>query len=169
MLVRLWRFCTIILAALSMGMAFSHALELPAKMAYDASLWTRLQHSLYVAYGTVGAVIEVGSVLAAVVLVFLVRDRRPSFRFTVLGATCLAAALVAWLAFVAPMNAAVATWTNDVIPADWTRVRDQWEYAHTARFLLQLIGLSSLVSSVLAETPAEARAAQPAGRLAQAA
>ena len=168
MLVGAWRFFTIILAALNMGMAFSHALEMPAKMAYDASLWTRLQHSLYQAYGTVGGAIEVGSVLAAIVLAFLVCNRRPGFHFAVLGAVCLAAAFVAWLAFVAPMNAVVNTWTDGVIPADWTRVRDQWEYAHAGRFILQLVGLSSLVGSVLTETPAEAPGAQRASRFAQA-
>ncbi len=168
MFVRIWRFFTVAVAALSMGMAFSHALEMPAKIGYDASLWTTLQHSLYQAYGTVGAVIEVGSVLAAILLAFMVYDRRPAFYFTVLGAACLAAAFAAWVVFVAPVNAAVNTWTDGAIPADWTRFRDQWEYAHAARFVLQLVGFGSLVVSVLAETPSEAAAAQPESRLAHA-
>ncbi|WP_416668720.1 hypothetical protein [Egbenema bharatensis] len=38
MLVRTWRFVTILLSALVTGMAFCHALELPAKTQYSASL-----------------------------------------------------------------------------------------------------------------------------------
>jgi hypothetical protein len=42
------------------------------------------------------------------------------------------------------------------MPADWTRVRDQWETTHAVRFALQLAGLSALLLSVIAETPVEA-------------
>lgn len=42
MFVRTWRFITLILAALTMGTAYAHALELPAKMHYDATLWTTI-------------------------------------------------------------------------------------------------------------------------------
>ena len=39
-------------------------------------------------------------------------------------------------------------------PSDWSRVRDQWETAHAVRFVLQLIGLGTLLLSIRAETPA---------------
>lgn len=39
MLVPIWRFATIMLAALNMGMAWCHVLELPAKMRYDGQEW----------------------------------------------------------------------------------------------------------------------------------
>ncbi len=42
MLVRNWRFVTIMLAALTMGMALCHLLEMPAKMTYDGALWLTL-------------------------------------------------------------------------------------------------------------------------------
>jgi len=37
----------VVLAALTMGLAFAHTLELPRKLDYDAATWTQLQHSLY--------------------------------------------------------------------------------------------------------------------------
>ena len=37
----------VVLAGLTMGLAFAHTLELPQKLAYDAATWTQLQHSLY--------------------------------------------------------------------------------------------------------------------------
>ncbi len=170
MRTRAWHFFTILLAALSMGMAFSHVLEMPAKLAYDAALWTRVQHTLYLGYGTVGAVIEVGAVVASIVLAWRTRHERPVSRYTALGAACLLAALVVWLAFVAPMNAIVSGWTTDALPAGWTGVRQQWEIAHAGRFVLLLAGLGSLVMSALARQPAGAvTAAEPAQELARAA
>src|SRR5258708_2230966 len=117
MFLRLWRFITIILTALSMGMAFCLPLELPAKMGYDAALWVMVQHSLYRALGVegVGAWIEVAAVLAAIVLSFLVRQRRPVFYWTVAAAVCLVVAHVIWWLFVFPANAEVARWTAETV------------------------------------------------------
>ncbi len=154
MFLRTWRFITIILTALTMGMAFCHTLELPAKMSYNGALWTTVNQSLYRQFGSFpGIFSEVGAIVAAIFLTFLVRKRRPAFYWTLTGAIFLALALVVWFMFVAPMNAEFAQWTVDSIPADWTRVRNQWEYSHASRFVLQLIGMSTLLLSVLVETP----------------
>ncbi|MBW4534359.1 MAG: DUF1772 domain-containing protein [Pleurocapsa minor HA4230-MV1] len=153
MFVRTWRFITIILAALSMGMAFCHTLELPAKMNYPASLYLTIQQSLYRQFGSFpGIFSEVGAIVCAIALTFLVRQRRLAFKWTLAGATFLALALVVWFSFVAPMNAEFAQWTVDSIPADWTQGRNQWGYSHATRFVLQLIGFSALLFSVLVET-----------------
>ncbi|MDV2994612.1 MAG: hypothetical protein N4J56_004266 [Chroococcidiopsis sp. SAG 2025] len=53
------------------------------------------------------------------------------------------------------MNAEFAQWTVNFIPAEWTQVRNQWEYSHATRFVLQLLGLSALLISVLSETSAK--------------
>jgi hypothetical protein len=45
--------------------------------------------------------------------------------------------------------------TPETLPADWTRLRDQWEYTHAARAVLQIITLDAIVYSVLIETPTE--------------
>jgi hypothetical protein len=55
--------------------------------------------------------------------------------------------------FVAPMNAAFAKWLTNGVPADWTQYRDQWEYVHAINAFIKIMGLSSLVLSVLVETP----------------
>ena len=39
------------------------------------------------------------------------------------------------------------------MPELWQALRDRWEYAHATGFVLQLIGFSALVVSVLVETP----------------
>jgi hypothetical protein len=52
MLVRSWRFVTLLLVTLLLGLAFAHVLERPAKMQYDAALYVTLQKTLYVARRT---------------------------------------------------------------------------------------------------------------------
>ncbi|RUR79180.1 DUF1772 domain-containing protein [Chlorogloeopsis fritschii PCC 9212] len=156
MLVRSWRFITIILAALTMGTAYCHVLELPAKMGYDGTLYTRLNTSLYWGFGHIGGLIEGATVfLAAPVLTFLVRKQRPTFGWTLAGTICLAFAFIVFLVFTEPMNREIFQWSIESVPAGWTQVRNQWEYSHAARFLLQLIGLCALQISILVETPIE--------------
>jgi len=154
MILRTWRFLTIILVSLSMAMAFCHLLQLPPRMSYDGAQWVTTQ-GLYQLFGTVGAFIEVGALLSATVLLLAVYRRRPAFQWTLFGTVCLLAAHVAWWVFIAPVNAEIATWTPDTIPADWTWWRSQWEYTHAARAILEILGLSALVLSVLVETPTQ--------------
>ena len=54
-----------------------------------------------------------------------------------------------------PANEELAVWDATGAPAGWQRIRDQWEYAHLARFFLQLAGFCALLLSVLAETPGD--------------
>lgn len=154
MFLRAWRFLTIILVSLSMAMAFCHLLQLPPRMSYDGAQWVTTQ-SLYQLFGTVGAFIEVGALLLVTVLLLAVYRRRPAFQWTLFGTVCLLAAHGAWWMFIAPVNAEIATWTPDTIPADWTWWRSQWEYSHAVRAILEILGLSALVLSVLVETPTQ--------------
>jgi hypothetical protein len=100
-----------------------------------------------------GAIIEGGAVMTAVILSFLVRQRRPAFWWTLLGTSSIVVSYVIWWMFINPVNAEVSTWAPDAMPADWMRYRSQWEYTHAARAVLQIIGLSALVISIPAETP----------------
>ena len=51
MLIRIWRFLTLVLTALLAGMTFCHVLEMPAKLQYSASMYLALHRTLYVAFG----------------------------------------------------------------------------------------------------------------------
>ena len=156
MLVKIWRLLTIMLTALSMGTALCHLLEMPAKITYEGALWLTLLQTLYPpAFGTIGAFFEVGAVVTAVVLAFLVR-RRPAFGWTLLGALCLVVAHAAFWIWVAPVNATMSPLTPETLPADWMRLRNQWEYTHAARAVLQIVALGALVFSILVEIPTDA-------------
>lgn len=154
MLLRTWRLLTVMLAALSLAPALGHFLELPAKFTYSGPLWLTLQQTLYASFGTIGAAFEVGAVVTTVILVILVRERRPAFGWTLLGAVCVVAAHVAFWIWLAPVNSTIATLTPETLPPNWMELRSQWEYTHAARAILQIIALGVLVFSVLVEIPA---------------
>ncbi|HHF7373398.1 hypothetical protein [Legionella bozemanae] len=52
---------------------------------------------------------------------------------------------------------ACATLSPETLPPDWTRLRDQWEFAHASRAILQIIALAALVISILIELPQRVR------------
>lgn len=153
--IRTWRFITLMLAALSLSLSMTHLLELPQRMQFDQQLWVRVTvfENVYRLFGSVGAAFEITAILTAIVLVFVVRRCGSTFYWTLGGAILLVLAFVSWIMFVAPMNAEFAKWLTNPVPADWTRYRDQWEYAHAVNALIKIIGLSLLVISVLVETP----------------
>ena len=155
MFLKTWRFITLVLVALLMGMTWCHVLELPAKMQYPAALYLTLHRTLYVAFGppNIGALVEVGAILAAAGLVFLVRQRRLALWLTLLGTVCLAAGLAVYFVYVDPANVALKGMALEAPPVGWKAWRLQWEFGHAAHFVLHLIGFSMLVLSVVLETP----------------
>lgn len=153
--IRTWRFITLMLAAFSLSLSMTHLLEMPQRMQFDRQLWVKVTvvENVYKLFGTVGAVFEIAAILTAIILTFLVRNRGATFYWTLSGAILLVLAFVSWIVFVAPMNAEFAKWLTDPIPADWTRYRDQWEYAHAVNAIIKIMGLSSLAISMLVEIP----------------
>ncbi len=158
MVLQVWRFLTLLLAALGLTMGAAHLLELPPRMHYDAQLYTAVTSTLYRLYGIVGGAVQVGALLAAAVLCWLVKGRR-SFRLTLAGAFSLAGSLGLWAALVQPVNAA---WRQALLadpasaPEAYLSLRPRWEYGHVAAFAAWLVGLSFLLASVLAEIPRRA-------------
>lgn len=156
MFLKIWRFITLILVALFMGLEFAHTLELPAKMQYDGTLYIMIQNSLYRYFGAPGpgAFITVGAVLGAVALTVLVRKRRPAFWWALAGTLCLAIAFpLVYFLRIEPVNVVIEQVTARSVPTNWERLRDQWEYAHAMNFIFGLASFSALVISVLADAP----------------
>lgn len=151
--LRAWQFLTLLLTALGLTFGAAHVLELPPKMGYDAPMYAAVTSTLYPLFGSVGAVFQVGSVLAATVLTVLLRRHR-AFRTTLLGALALALSLVLWAFLVAPVNAEwlqVTLSAPESVPAAYLRLRPRWEYGHVAAFTAWFAGFSLLLNSVLAE------------------
>ena len=108
MFLKTWRCITIVLAALALTMESALVLELPQKMQYAAPIYAAVNTTLYRYFAIVGGVYQVGSIVMAAVLTFLVRKRRPAVGWTLTGAGCLLLAFGIWLAVVAPVNSQVA-------------------------------------------------------------
>jgi hypothetical protein len=148
---RLLPFGTLMVTALNTGLTCAHLLEMPAKRRLDAQSYLKTQQ-IYRTFGPVGGLLEPASVLAAALLTYAGRRRSPAFQMALTGTGLLVTALAAWLALVAPMNAKMDQWAPDALPRDWQSTRDQWEYAHAGRAVLQALGLGALVYSVLVQT-----------------
>jgi hypothetical protein len=148
------RFSALILAALTVGMRFAHVLELPPKLAWeDAELFLTVQTSLYTLFGIVGPIVDIGAVLSAFALAFMLRGR-PSFRYTLAGAISFTLTLVVWLLVVFPATPHFAEWTTtSVVPADWMMWRSQWQFGQAGGFVLDLTGFCLLLISVIRDTP----------------
>src|SRR5262249_61564660 len=108
MLLRVWRFITLLLTALALTMESAHVLELPQKMQYDAEMYTAVNTTLYRYFAIIGGVYQVGSIVAAAVLAFLLRRHRPSFAWTEAGAACPLLPFALWLGVVCPVTRDVA-------------------------------------------------------------
>jgi hypothetical protein len=139
--------------ALTLGMTFCHVMEIPGKLRLDGAAWLTVQQNLYVAFGVVGAAIELLSILLTWVVAVQVRHRGPAFPWTVAAGLCITAGLAAWFALVAPVNAALSGWTPATLPPDWSSFRDRWEIGHAVYAALFGLGFSALVIALLAETP----------------
>jgi hypothetical protein len=153
MAIHIWRFAAILLVALLMGLTFAHVLERPAKMDYEAGLYTTLQRTLYRMWGppNVGGFLEPLAIVATIGATFAARGRR---RALWLAAAALAALLLAFpvvfFALVEPVNEAFRADPSSV-PANWRELRTRWETGHTIRFGLHLAAFCALVVSVLGD------------------
>lgn len=145
----------LMLATFSVSLSMTHLLELLPRMQFEQHLWVEVTvfQGVYALFGSVGAVFEIGAIVTAFIVAFLVRGRKRTFYWTLAGAIVLLVAFVSWIVFVAPMNAVFAMWLTSPVPPDWTRYRDQWEYAHAINAFIKISGLSLLILSVLRETP----------------
>ena len=155
-MIRTCRFATLLLAALGLTLGAAHLLEMPQKMKYEGELYADVTSTLYLLFGVVGGAVQVGAVVAAAVLAFVLL-RNPSFRLTLLGTLGLVLSLVLWGPIVAPVN---AEWGRVIesgpasVPAAYARLRPRWEYGHVAAFAAWFAGFCLLLLSVVRETPA---------------
>ena len=148
----LLRLATLICAALVLGLAFSHVLELPQKMSYDAAQYARVQHTLYAYYAYVGGPLEVLSIVLAVLLAIALRRHGAPWRSAMVGAGLLAAGLGEWALVVQSANNKMAGWVAERMPAGWTGVRLQWELGHVGHFLVLGAGFVVLLWASLSRS-----------------
>ena len=153
---------TVMMVALSAALSLAHALELPGKMRLDEPTYRAVQRIYYPGF-TIGGFGDVLGLVTTAVLVLLTPMGSAAFWLTV--AACLgmlATNFVYWVAVHPvnkhwmkgqPVSASAATFffgagRAQASAADWTVLRDRWEYAHVARSVLASISLLALVISL---------------------
>ena len=152
MILKIVRLISLLCAALTSGIAFCHALELPNKMMLPADTWFNVQQMLYRGFGVKAGSIEVGAVVSSLMLLLLVGKRQAAFIWTLIASVCFVAGLVLWFSVVNPANLLVDSWTTATLPSNWMQIRDQWEYGHVARATFFILGLVASILAVLADT-----------------
>ena len=139
------------LAGLGLILGGAHVLEMAPKMAYEPALYAAVTSTLYRLFGSVGAVIQISSVVVAAILTWLVR-RQAAFRLTLFGCLGLVLSLILWGALVAPVNAEwldVMQTAPDSVPEAYARLRERWEYGHVAAFAAWFAGYALLVLALV--------------------
>lgn len=155
MLLKGTRFAAMMLAALTLGLGFCHLMQLPSRLGWDQYLWvgSTVQGGLYAAFGSVGAVIFLATVIVLALNAYFTREHgRPGFRLALIAALLFAAALVLWWVLVYPVSVELAKWVNGPVPSDWTDYRARWEWGHAIIALVELLGFGALLGAVLADT-----------------
>jgi hypothetical protein len=61
----------------------------------------------------------------------------------------LVVALIITLSVNVPIDYAIARWTVDTLPSDWTSIRNRWEAYHAARTFVSMAGFGSALAAVL--------------------
>ncbi len=139
-------FIALLSAALALGAALAHALELPNKIdlplneyfivqqAYRG--WARLAYLLIVEFVSIGA------------LIVMSRRQPVVFWSAVAALFFLVAAQAVFWTYTYPANVATVNWT--VIPENWETLRRRWEFSHAVGAACQVLTMSALIAAVLA-------------------
>jgi hypothetical protein len=138
-------FVALLSAAIALGAALAHLLELPNKIAMPRDAYLATQQA-YRGWAWLGLLLLVQ--LAAILATAWLSRHAPTVLWPLLAAAAflLAAQAVFW-AFTWPANVATQNWTT--LPDDWQRLRARWEYSHAAGALFQLLVSASLFAAVL--------------------
>lgn len=129
-------FTALLLAALTMGLEFAHVLEWPQKAAFPGPLYTRLQETLYLWFGNIGAPLYLLTIALTVTLTILLRAT-PCQRVPVrIAAVLETIALISFFAVIYPVNLQFPVSGEGGVPADWEALRVRWETGHAIGFVL---------------------------------
>ena len=166
---------SVLLAAVAMATALAHALELPGKLRLTRDEYLAVQPIYYPGFTIASGFGEVPAPVATAILLFLTPFGSAAFWLTLVALLgLLGMQAVSWVV-THPVNrywlrdrlrqeadtrpgfasrfflsdpAARSRLAVEDLPADWTALRDRWEYSHAARAALALVSLTALVIAV---------------------
>jgi hypothetical protein len=141
------RFFSLFFAALALGPALAHLLELPNKIGLSREDYLTVQQ-IYSGWALLGVVVF-GALLATLAHTIAARGRRREFRAALTAFLCIVGTQAVFWTFTFPTNQETSNWT--VLPGNWAALRAQWEYSHAASAVLNLGAVIALIYAVTRE------------------
>ena len=138
------RFFSLLFAALALGPALAHLLELPNKMGLSRADYLTVQQ-IYRGWALLGVVVF-GALLSTLLHALAARGRRREFRAALTAFLCILGTQVVFWVFTFPANQQTSDWT--VLPDNWVALRNQWEFSHAVSALLNLGAVVALIYAV---------------------
>jgi hypothetical protein len=143
--VRVVRFLSFLLVALTLGAGLAHLFALPNKIGLPGNAYLTVQQ-IYRGWLLLDLIALV-ALVALGILAVQVRRRPRAFILTLVAFVTMAAAQAVFWSLSYPADQATNGWT--MLPANWSVLRNQWEYSHAAGAGLELVAFVALVASVL--------------------
>jgi hypothetical protein len=150
-MIKAFHIFTLLLVAIAMALSLADALELPGKLRLSRDEYLAVQTIYYPGF-TWGGFAEVAGLVALAVLLFLLPFRSTGFWLAAASLALLAGSHATYWLVTHSVN---GFWLKDVElsglggmffssasaagQADWTQLRDIWEYSHVARAAFTLL------------------------------
>jgi len=138
-------FAALMSTAVALGASLAHLFELPNKIDLGRDAYFTVQ-GLYRGWNQLAYVLVI-EFMSIIAIIILSRDDRQVRLWATVALLSLVAAQAVFWTFTYPANVATNNWT--AIPADWERLRRNWEYSHAAGAIFQLLAMTSLVIAAL--------------------
>ena len=161
----IFRLVTVILVVVAVTLTLGHALELPGKRRLSREAYTAMQPIYYPGFTIAAGIGEAGGMLATIVLLILTPVGGADFWLTLVAAVAIVAMHGVYWLITHPVNKfwlqgqklgaagsgffSFASGGDAGRVADWTVLRDRWEYSHVARAVLAIISLVALLIAML--------------------
>jgi hypothetical protein len=148
-LIKSFYFLAIFFAALALGPAMAHLLELPNKINLSREDYLTVQQ-IYRGWALLGIVVA-GALISTLVLSILLSQEPRPFIFSLIGFLCIVGTQIVFWTYTYPANRATQNWT--MLPDNWILLRRQWEYSHATSAGLNLLAVAALIASLLSWKP----------------
>ncbi|MEC9244744.1 MAG: DUF1772 domain-containing protein [Pseudomonadota bacterium] len=158
-MVKAFHVFTLLMIAVAMALSLAHALELPGKLRLSKDTYLAVQQIYYPGF-TYGGFSEIGSIFALAILICLLPLSSAGFWWVTASLVLFSMSHMTYWVFTHPVN---GFWLEDVeltglggvffeafgsaTAADWTKLRDVWEYSHVVRACLSML---SFVAAAIA-------------------
>jgi hypothetical protein len=143
----LLRFITIFFEVITLSALLTHLLELPGKINLSKENYQVVQ-GIYRGWSWLG-IFEIGAIFLTLIWTLADSRKKRIFPFLLTALLCFIISITIFFIFTFPANNTTVNWTQ--LPGDWQLLQKNWEYSHAVRAVLNLVGFSFLIVTLLKE------------------